>query len=87
MADYIIVNNNQIANFTGKAKRQGIEIDWNTIKPVPIYSPKNKSGLNAVVLEDEDIKEAFPALDALPQENETEIEFFEYDIDGNIINT
>lgn len=75
MAQFILVPNNQAENFTGNAKRSGELLQWKAIRPIPVISPPNKSILPARVLEDEDIKEAYPTLDALPQENENEIEF------------
>lgn len=75
MAQFILVPNGQVQNFTGKAKRDGVELPWKAIRPIPILSPPNRSILPVRVLDDEDIKEAFPSLDALPQENENEIEF------------
>lgn len=86
MAQFILIPNNQVDNFKGYAKRDGEELLWKAINPIEVASPPNKSVLPADVLLDEDIKEAFPALDALPQENENEIEFYEYDEEGNIIN-
>lgn len=83
MAQYIIIANNQASNFTGKAKRNGEELHWKAIRPIEVKSPVNKSVLPAEILEDKDIVEAFPALDALPQENDNEIEFWQWDEDGN----
>ena len=83
MAQFIIIADNQVENFTGKAMRNGIELQWKTIKPISVKSPQNKLVLPAHILDDDDIKEAFPALDALPQENENEIEFWQWDEDGN----
>ena len=80
MAQYILVPNGQVQNFTGKAKRNGVELQWKAIRPIPVLSPPNKSILPVVILDDPDIIEAFPALDALPQENENEIEFMVYEL-------
>ena len=85
MAQYIIIADNQAENFTGKAKRNGAELPWKAIKPVSVKIPANKSVLQATVLDDNDIKEAFPSLDSLPQESENEITFWKWDIDGNRI--
>ena len=79
MSQFILIPDNLVENFTGKAKRNGEILQWKAIQPVEIISPKNRSVLPARVLDDEDIKEAFPALDALPQENENEIEFYSDD--------
>ena len=80
MAQFILIPNNQVKNFTGNAKRSGELLQWKAIQPIPVISPQNRSVLPARVLDDEDIKEAYPALDALPQENENDIEFYEYDL-------
>ena len=81
MEKFIIIDDNQVANFKGKAKKDGIMLDWKSITPISIKSPAEKSVLPAYILLDEDIKEAFPALDNLPQLNENEIEFWQYDFE------
>ncbi len=86
MAQFILVPDGQVANFKGNAKRGGETLLWKAINPISVKSPVNRSVLPVDILDDEDIIEAFPALDALPQENETEIVFWEWDEDGNISN-
>jgi len=86
MAQFILVPDGQVENFKGNAKRDGETLLWKAINPISVKTPPNRSVLPVRVLDDEDIKEAFPALDALPQENESEIEFWEYDEEGNVIN-
>lgn len=78
---FIIIPKGIAQQFTGKAKRNGKDLSWKTIKPVEILNPKNKSILNIDVLEDVDITEAFPQLSALPQLDESEIEFMPDEIE------
>ena len=72
---FIIISKGIVNQFTGKAKRNGKDLDWKTINPVEILNPKNKSILNVDILNDLDITEAFPQLEHLPQLDESEIEF------------
>lgn len=83
MAQYILVPNGQVESFKGHAMRNGEELPWKAINPVSVKSPPNTSILPVSVLDDEDVIEAFPSLDALPQENDNEIEFWQWDEDGN----
>jgi len=76
MRKFIIINANQAENYTGHAKRNGEECWWKAIRPIPVQYPYNKCVLPAEVLDDEDFKEAFPALDALPQLNANEVIFY-----------
>jgi len=85
MEKFIILQENQINSFKGKAKRNGQELDWKAIEPVSIKSPANHSILPATLLNDPDIVEAFPQLSSLLQLDKSEIVFWEYDEEGNRI--
>lgn len=82
---FIIMNCNVSDNYRGYAKRNGDTLKYKALDPIPVKVPKNKCVLPKIVLNDNDFKEAFPNLDALPQENANEIEFYQYDSDGNVI--
>lgn len=75
MAIFISIPSGMINAFTGKAKRDGKELDWKAIRPIEIESPKNRHILPARTLGDFDIMEAFPQLVAMPQLDESEIVF------------
>lgn len=85
MAQFLLVPDGQAANYRGNAKRDGDDLLWKAINPISVKTPTNFSVLPVDILNDADIMEAFPALDSLPQENDTEIEFWEWDEDGNPI--
>lgn len=81
MERYIIIPKGIAQQFTGKAKRNGKDLNWKTIKPVEILSPKNSSILNVDVIQDSDIRNAFRQLEHLPQLDESEIEFMPDEIE------
>ena len=85
METFILIPGGIANNFKGKAKRDGIELPWKAIEPIPVKSPANKYILPSEVLQDPDIMSAFPPLKALPLINKTDIVFFEYDEDLNEI--
>ena len=85
METFILIPGGIASNFKGKAKRDGIELPWKAIDPVPVKIPANKFVLPLAVLQDPDIMAAFPPLKALPLINKTDIVFIKYDEDLNEI--
>jgi len=83
MADYLLVPDGLANNYKGNAKRDSEELLWKAINPVSVKSPPNHSVLPTEVLDDPDIVEAFPALSGLENRNDSNLEFWESDDEGN----
>ncbi|MBW1801472.1 MAG: hypothetical protein JRJ85_12185 [Deltaproteobacteria bacterium] len=85
MKKFIVIQDNQVNSFKGKAKRNGKNLNWKEINPISIKTPVNKSILPISILDDPDIIEAFPQLSSLPQVDKKEIELWQWDEEGERI--
>ena len=73
MAKYIMIPN-------GIAHQFEKRIGFKETKPIPVLSPSQMSILPIRILDDPDFTDAMPQLEHLPQLDESEIEFMEYEL-------